>query len=140
MEYKRYGDKVALRLDKGDEINDSIYKVAKAEKITAASISGIGATDDFTVGVFSLKNGKYDIFSFTENHEITALIGNITEVNGEPYIHTHITCAKFGGETVGGHLIKAVVSLTAEIVIDIISAKIDRYHDDALNINKWLLR
>ena len=36
MEYKRYGDKVALRLDKGDDVNESIYKVAKAEKITAA--------------------------------------------------------------------------------------------------------
>ena len=100
MEYKRYGDKIALRLDKGDDISESLCSLAKAEKITAASVTGIGATDDFTVGIFDLKTGKYDEFSFAENHEITALIGNIAEKDGNPYVHVHITCAKKGGATV----------------------------------------
>ena len=113
MEYNRFGDKLFLRLDKGDEIVDSVRAAATAENITAGSVSGIGATDDFTVGVFGLEKKAYDEFSFSGNHEITSLVGNISFTDGKPYVHLHIICAGKGGNTVGGHLIKAVVSLTA---------------------------
>ncbi|MBR5387943.1 MAG: DNA-binding protein, partial [Clostridia bacterium] len=91
MEYKRFDDVIALRLDKGDDIAESVYKVAKKEGITAASVSGIGATDNFTVGVFDTAKKEYEKFDFRGNCEINALVGNITQKDGEPYIHLHIT-------------------------------------------------
>lgn len=135
MEYKRYDDKIVLRLDKGDEITESVLKVAEKEKITAGAVSGIGATDDFTLGVFDVGKKDYDKFSFKGNREITALIGNISTMNKKTYVHLHLTTAGCGGETVGGHLIKAIVSLTAEIVISIIPAVIERKRNEELKIN-----
>ena len=134
MEYKRYNDKIVLRLDEDDEIIESVKEVALNEKITSASVSGIGATADFTVGIFNLKIGEYNKHSYSSNHEITSLTGNITEVDGKPYVHLHITAAG-DGNFVGGHLIAAKISLTAEIIIDVISADITRVHDEKLKIN-----
>ena len=137
MEYKKFGDKIYLRLDKGDDIMESVFKVAKAEGVKAAQVSGIGATDDFTVGVFDIAKKKYNEYFFKGNHEINALTGNITEMDGEPYIHLHITATGDGGKVVGGHLIKGVISLTGEIVIKVIDGKVSREFDKTLGINRW---
>lgn len=137
MEYKRYGGVIALRLDKGDDITESVYKVAEKEGVKAAKVSGIGATDDFTVGVFDIAKKEYEKFVFSGNHEINALDGNITEKDGKPYIHLHITATGKGGKVVGGHLIKGVISLTGEIIITVTGGKITREYDGTLGINRW---
>ena len=136
MEYKVFEDTVLVRLDKGDEIVKSLLDVAAREKLTLASVSGIGATDDFEVGVFDLERSDYEHFRFCGNHEIVALVGNLTAKDGAPYIHMHITCAGEGGKIVGGHLFKANISLTAEIVIRKVAGSADRMRDETLGINK----
>lgn len=137
MEYKRYKNLIALRLDKGDDITESVFKVAKAEGVKAASVSGIGATDNFTVGVFDIAKKEYEKFDFSGNHEINSLTGNITEKDGAPYIHLHITATGDGCKVVGGHLIKGVISLTGEIVITVFDGKVSREFDKTLGINRW---
>jgi len=139
MEYKRFKDRIFLRLEKGEEICASIKEVAKKEKIAAASVSGIGATDDFKVGVFDIGKGAYEEYAFCGNHEINAIVGNISEKDGEPYVHLHITCTGKGATVVGGHLLFGVISLTAEIIIDGTEGAIGRKRDDALGINLWEL-
>lgn len=136
MEYKVFEDTILVRLDKGDEIVKSLLDVATREKLTLASVSGIGATDDFEVGVFDLERSDYEHFRFGGNHEIVALVGNFTTKGGAPYIHLHITCAGEGGKIVGGHLFKAKISLTAEIVIRKVAGRADRMRDETLGINK----
>ena len=138
MEYKVFEDRVLVRLDKGDEIVTSLLAVAEKEGVTLASVSGIGATDDFEVGVFDLDRSNYDRFRFVGNHEIVALAGNLTTKDGAPYVHLHITCAGEGGKIVGGHLFNARISLTAEIFLDIAAGSVDRRRDDTLGINKIL--
>ena len=138
MEYKSFEDTILVRLDKGDEIVKSLLEVAKKEGLTLASVSGIGATDDFEVGVFDLDRSDYDHFRFGGNHEIVALVGNLTTKEGAPYLHLHITCAGKGGKIVGGHLFEAKISLTAEIFLHKASGKAERLRDDALGINKIL--
>ena len=60
MDYRRFGSTIVLRLDKGDEIVESILRLAKMENIRLATVSGLGATADFTVGVFDLNQGVYN--------------------------------------------------------------------------------
>lgn len=137
MEYKRYGSVIALRLDKGDDITESVYKIAEKEGVKAAKVSGIGATDNFTVGVFDIAKKEYEKFVFNGNHEINALTGNMTEKDGKPYIHLHITATGKDCKVVGGHLIKGIISLTGEIIITVISGRISRECDETLGINRW---
>jgi len=136
MEYRVFEDVILLRLDKGEEIAKSLIEVVKKEGVALASVSGIGATDDFEIGVFDLERSDYDHFRFCGNHEIVFLVGNVTTKEGAPYVHLHITCAGEGGKIVGGHLFEGKISLTAEIFLDIVTGKADRLRDDTLGINK----
>ena len=54
MEYRRFGNTIALRLDPGDEIVASVLAAAQKENVTLASVTGIGGTDDAEVGVFDM--------------------------------------------------------------------------------------
>ena len=136
MEYRVFEDTILVRLDKGDEIVKSLSEVAKKEGLTLASVNGIGATDDFEVGVFDLDRSDYEHVRFEGNHEILALVGNVTTKEGAPYIHLHITCAGEGGKVVGGHLFHARISLTAEIFLSRGAGRAERLRDEALGINK----
>ncbi len=137
MEYRRFENKIVLRLDKGDEIIASVMEVAEKEDITLASLTGIGGTDNVTAGVFNTETKSYNKHSFTGTHEITSLTGNINTMDGGKYCHIHITLAGADGKTVGGHLLECVISLTAEIFIDIIDGKVDIKRDEELGINKF---
>ena len=136
MECRVFEDTVLVRLDRGDEIVKSLLAVAEKEGLTLASVSGIGATDDFEVGVFDLDRSDYDRFRFGGNHEIVSLVGNMTVKDGAPDIHLHITCAGEGGKIVGGHLFEARISLTAEIFLHKNAGVAERLRDETLGINK----
>ena len=52
MEYRRFNNTIIVRIDKGEEILSKIQEVALKENIKLASVNALGATNDFTVGVF----------------------------------------------------------------------------------------
>ena len=136
MEYKVFDKTVFLRLDKNDEITECLLSVAKKEKITLASVTGIGATDDLLVGVFDSSKRKYDEFHYTGDMEINNLVGNITVKDFAPYVHLHITATNGSGQLVGGHLLRGKISLTAEIFITVTNASVSRKFDSAISINR----
>ena len=53
MEYKVFGNTVVARIDRGEEILDKLRELAEKEQIKLASVQALGATNDFTVGVFN---------------------------------------------------------------------------------------
>ena len=127
MVYKKFNDAYVVRLEIGDEMVDCLTRLAADERITLASVTGIGATDNATLGVLDIKSGAYVPVSVTGDHEITAVAGNITTMNNEPYIHVHLTLAAVGGNAVGGHLNKAVISATAELFVTVYEGAVDRF-------------
>lgn len=135
MDYKRFGGKIVARLDAGDEIHEQLRAIAEREQITLANISALGATNDLTVGVFSLAEKQYHAHHFTGDMEIVSLVGTITTMNGEYYAHLHISAADTTGRMVGGHLNRAVISITCEMVIDIIHGQVDRQFNPEVGIN-----
>lgn len=135
MKYKRIENTIVLRLEVGEDINESLLFLAGKENIALASVSGIGATDCFTVGVFHIESKDYNKKHYTGNHEITSLTGNITEMNGAPYVHLHVTCAGKDGNIVGGHLLSARISLTAELFIRTVDGSVERTRDEEMKIN-----
>ena len=52
MEYKRFGSRMVLRIDRGEEVLTQLRRAAEQEGIRLAAVSGLGAVGDFTVGVF----------------------------------------------------------------------------------------
>ena len=137
MEFRKFDNVYALRLDRGEEIVESIKKFVKTENITLAHMEGIGATDDITIGIYNLEKKEYIKKNFKGLWEIVSLNGNITVMNGEPYLHIHICCSNAEGEMVAGHLNDARIGVTGEIFITKIDGQIDRKKDENIGINLW---
>ena len=135
MEYKKVKNHIIIRLDVGEEIISSIMNILKNEKISFATVTGIGATNDFTVGTYDVTNQLYKKSNYKGVYEIVSLLGNTSTMNNEPYIHIHMSAADKNNNVVGGHLNEAYISATAEIVLEIIEANVDRIKDPNTGLN-----
>ena len=135
MDYKRFGNDIVLRLEIGEEVIESLREVVIKENIKAGSISGLGATNHIVIGLFKPLEKKYYSTTFEDDFEITNLTGNISVMNDEPYLHVHGTFANISGNCIGGHLNKAVISATSEIIINIIDGDVKRKFDEGIGLN-----
>ena len=135
MDYRRFNDTILLRIDRGEEIIEQVRAVAEKEQIRLASVEALGATDDFTVGVYDVAEKHYDSKTFTGPHEIVSLVGTITEKDGAFYQHLHMNAGNARCEVFGGHLNRAVVSATCEMVIRILPGAVNRAPDPETGIN-----
>lgn len=135
MEYKRFKDKYVIRIDRGEEILETLKVICLQENIKLASIQAIGAVDEFSVGLYDVKEKKYNSNTFNGAYEITSILGNITTMNGEYYAHLHMSCADKDGHTFGGHLTYARVSATVEMILTLIDGEVDRRKDETTGLN-----
>ena len=139
MQYKRFEDTILARFDRGEEILEQLQKVSEAEGVLLAEISALGAVNDFTVGVYNTAEKKYYANHFEGAFEIVSLTGTVSTMNGAYYAHLHMSAGNDKGEVFGGHLNRAVISATCEMVIRVINGQIDRYHDEEIGLNLFKL-
>lgn len=135
MEYRRFGNTIIARMDQGEEILEQVKEIAQKEEIRLASVQALGAVDQFTVGVFKTEEKEYLANEFRGSFEIVSLTGTINTMNDEFYCHLHMSAGNEKGEVFGGHLNRAVISATCEMVIHVIEGKVDRYHDEEIGLN-----
>lgn len=98
-------------------------------------INGIGATDRVTIGLFETKLKQYHSKELTGDYEITSLLGNISTMNGEVYLHLHINLADSTYNTFGGHLNSAIIGGVGEFVIEEIEGEIERKFNEEVGLN-----
>ena len=135
MDYRRFGDTLIVRIDKNEEIVEQVRVLAEKEKICLATVEALGAVDDFTVGVFFTNEKKYHSNRFQGAYEIVSLTGTISTMDGNFYQHLHMSAGDAKGDVKGGHLNRANVSATCEMVIRIIDGEVDRYYDEEIALN-----
>lgn len=135
MDYRRFGDTIIARIDKGEEILEQLKVIAEKEAIKLASVSALGATDDITVGVFRTGEKKYYANHFTGDMEIVSLTGTVSTMDGAYYAHLHMSAGDAEGHVFGGHLNRAVISATCEMVIRVIDGQVDRKFDENVGLN-----
>ena len=140
MQFRRFGSKYIVRMDKGEEIMSTLEKFCKDEKITLAEVKALGAVSEFEVGLFDINEKKYYKNHFKFPAEITSLWGTVTTKNGEVYLHIHMSAANVEGKVFGGHLTSAVISATCEMVIHdmskgIESGVVERKFSDEIGLN-----
>ena len=135
MDYRRFGKTIIARMDRGEEVLTQLKNIALKEDIKLASVRALGATDNFTVGVFKVEEKKYYANHFTGDFEIVSLTGTISTMNGEYYAHLHMSAGDEQGHVFGGHLNEAIISATCEMVIEIIDGQVDRLRDERVGLN-----
>ncbi|MBE6034778.1 MAG: DNA-binding protein [Clostridiales bacterium] len=135
MEYKRFKSTIVVRMDKGEEILEKIKEIAVKEDIRLAAINALGAVGEFTAGVLNTKEKKYYSNDYSGDFEIVSLTGTINTMNKEFYCHLHMSAGDGTGKVFGGHLNRAVVSATCEMIINIIDGEVDRVFNEEVALN-----
>ena len=98
-------------------------------------MKALGAVNDFTVGLFDTREKKYHSNSFKFDAEIVSLWGTVTTMNGEVYLHIHMSAGDGEGHVFGGHLNRAVVSATCEMIVDVSEGVVERKFSDEIGLN-----
>ncbi len=139
MVYKIFGDTIVVRIDRGEEIVQSVKTICNKENVRLAGITAIGAVDHVVVGLYRVGEKKYYSNTLDGEREMTSLIGNVTTKDGEVYLHLHANFADSDGHVVGGHLNEAVVSATCELFIHTVKGSVERRADEITGLNLFEL-
>lgn len=135
MEFRQFDNKFVLRLDRGEEIIETLKSFCTDQQIKLGWIHGIGAVNKITVGLFDTDSKEYHSSELTGHFEITNLSGNISTMKDETYLHLHINVADEKHKTYGGHLNAATISATGEIIIEAMDGEIDRQFSEEIGLN-----
>lgn len=135
MEYRKFGNTYIVRIDKNEEILEQVKALSLQEGVKLASVQALGAVNDFTVGVFDTEKKEYHANHFQGSYEIVSLTGTINTMDGEFYTHLHMSAGDGQGHVVGGHLNRANVSATCEMVVTEIPGAVDRAFSEEIGLN-----
>lgn len=135
MEGKIFNNKAVLKIDKGEEVIEKLSEFLIYNNIKLASISGLGASNNITVGLFNTETKVYQNKKYTGEFEITNFTGNVTTKDGEMYLHMHITFSDEENRAYGGHLNQCYISGACELFIDIYEGVVEREFNKEIGLN-----
>ena len=121
----------ALVFETGDEPMGLLERFARENNVTAARFTAIGAFREVVVGYFDWEKKDYLRIPIREQVEVLSLVGDVAIGDNGPKIHAHVVLGKRDGSAHGGHLLKAKVRPTLEVVLTESPAVLVREHDTA---------
>ena len=128
------------RFAPGEDLLESITRWAKAERVSTAMVSLIGALTRFHIGYYDQKQREYVKFTGEGDFEILHCTGNISPKEGKPFPHLHIMLAGKDGRAFGGHLFEGSKIFVAEAVIQVFDGNsIARIHNEETGLALWPL-
>ena len=85
MEYRKYGKRYVIRIDRGEEVIAKLMELCEKEDIRLASIEGLGAADHVVLGLYNVEKKEFKERVFDEAMEISSINGNINTLG----VHSH---------------------------------------------------
>lgn len=135
MEYKKFGDTYIIRMDRGEEIVQTLSDLCKKEDIRLASVDALGAVSHAVLSVYDMPAKVFCRKTFDEPMEISSLCGTVTQKDGEPYLHLHGTVCDTQHRAHGGHVNELIVSATCEMVVRTLPGEVGRRFDAEIGLN-----
>lgn len=120
----------AVVLQTGEEAMVCLQEFVRAEQISAAQLTGIGAFADVTLGYFDWNKKDYVGNSVQEQVEVASMIGDVAlSPSGQPTVHIHVVVGKRDGTAFAGHLQNAHVRPTLEVIFNESPVHLRKIHD-----------
>ena len=107
----------AVVCDPGDEAMAALRQFARAERLEAAQITGVGGFERATVGWFDHAARRFRHIPVDQPTEVLSLIGDVAEDQDGPGLNIHVVLGLSDGTTRGGHLIEGQVFPTLELMV-----------------------
>ena len=128
-----------MSLDRGDFINMSIKDVFVKENLKSGWLSGLGAVYNIELGYYDIKIKEYCKKHIQAEHELTSLTGNVSFVDSDYFVHTHVTLSDIDFKSFGGHLFDAQIAAAGEFKIDLFEARIPRQYSENIGLKLWCI-
>lgn len=125
------------RLDHGAEIISQITDIARERKIRAAAISAIGALTRADLGFYDQAGREYLVRAVEEPVEIASCTGNISLLDGQPFVHAHAVLADSSGVTFAGHLVRGSIFAAELFLQELPQQDLHRTPDSQTGLNLW---
>jgi len=122
--------------DIGDEIIAGLTDLVRAEEVTAASLTAVGAVREATLGWYDLDEQEYRHIPIQEQAEVLSLIGDVAVgPDGKPAVHAHAVLGLRDGSTRGGHLLSGTVRPTLEVALTESPARLAKTYRPELGLS-----
>ena len=123
-------DTFILVFDTGDELAAGLSRFAKEKKLSNASFKAVGALSSVRLDWFNWETKKYDpAVTLDEQLELLSLIGDVALKGDEPVVHAHAVVSRRDGSAYGGHLRRADVRPTCEVVLTTSPVRLEKALD-----------
>ncbi|MCX6639096.1 MAG: DNA-binding protein [bacterium] len=120
-----------VRLIKGEDVTKALTEFLKEQQIYAGTVTGLGGIGDAELGFYDLPQRVYLRKLIPGNLELVLYNGNITLVEGEPFIHAHAVVSGPDYQAFSGHFFTARVTITGEFVVTPRDWEVNRAVDEA---------
>jgi uncharacterized protein len=131
MQFRRFGDRLVVRLESGERVAETLLRLLRAEEIGYAVISGLGAVRQVLLSYWNAETRQYESHELEEQLEVVSLTGNVTLRDTDPFLHLHVALARQDLSVLGGHFNDAVAHPTLEIWLQPESEPVHRVPDEA---------
>lgn len=135
MKYKTMDNGYFLKLEKGEEIVQTLLDFITEKQIPAGTITGIGALKKVELGYFNRGKSEYQRKIYDGIYELLSITGNIGWFENTPVAHVHCQIGDAEYNVTGGHLFSGIVAVTGEIYMQVFAEKFNRAKDPEIGLN-----
>lgn len=136
MKYADTNRGYIIRMEPGEEILDSLVAFIEKKRIPSGYFQGIGGIKEIEFGYFDPKKNDYIRHTYEGAYELITASGNISDVEGKPFVHSHAVISDEKFRTFSGHLFRATVTNTAEIFLFPLDVALIRRPHTSLNFRE----
>lgn len=116
-------------------ILEALTDFVTARNIESGEITGIGAVNEATLRFFDPEAKKYVNKTFNEQMEVSNISGNISEVEGKPALHMHVTLGRSDYTSLAGHLFDAKIRGAGEFFIYPLNSHVVKVENEEIGVN-----
>jgi predicted DNA-binding protein with PD1-like motif len=135
MKWKKIEDCYLIKPGIGEDVVEAILALVKELGLGSGSACGIGGVEDVVLGYYDLEARTYKKRELSGRYELVSLVGNVSIVEGEPFVHAHAVVSGPDMAALGGHLFGAKVAVTAEIYLWGSATPLTRSLDERVGLN-----
>jgi predicted DNA-binding protein with PD1-like motif len=133
----RLGRAFLGRLPEEGDVIESLTEFCRSNGVRAGWISAVGTVRSAVLGYYEQEERTYLRIPVDEEMEIIACQGNVSLMNGEPFVHLHIVLSGREGETLCGHLFESVVFVGEFHLQEMLGPDLERKPDAASGLSLW---
>ena len=104
-----------VRLDPGEEVMSSLAAILQTHsQNVSGQITGIGTVRRAALGYYDLERRQYLRREVPGDMELVSFVGNVTWLDGRPFVHAHAVLSGPDFVPLAGHLFQAEIAATGE--------------------------